>query len=171
MTLTFSLFCNFLTCISSRRPSKCSVPMPCTISSKCLHKRANQAVHSWVSSGEDTWTALQALSDSLSNGGFRSAHHDAGRCYGSTMDTPAAPPGRVGIRPRFSARGIRQPPTCPTLQPPFCLQADDVESTGLCLTSFNLSQWWRWRMRCAHHTGGLARLARFGRGERRTRAS
>ena len=30
---------------------------------------------------------------------------------------------------------------------------------------------WRWRLRCAHHTGSLARLVRFGRGERRTRAS
>ena len=30
--------------------------------------------------------------------------------------------------------------------------------------------WWRWRLRCAHHTGGLARLVRVGRGERRARA-
>ena len=29
---------------------------------------------------------------------------------------------------------------------------------------------WRWRLRCAHHTRGLARLVRVGRGQRRARA-
>ena len=42
--------------------------------------------------------------------------------------------------------------------------------TGLAPSVANELAEWRWRLRCAHHTGGLARLVRFGRGERRTRA-
>ena len=44
------------------RPSKCSEPMPCMISSKCLRMRASQAVHSPKHSGEDDSTAFRAHS-------------------------------------------------------------------------------------------------------------
>ena len=37
------------------------------------------------------------------------AHRDAGRCCGRKSDASAAPPGRVGVRPRFSARSVRLP--------------------------------------------------------------
>ena len=52
--------------MSIRRPSKCSVPTLCTISSTRPRMRASLAVHWRESSGEDTSTALQALLDSLS---------------------------------------------------------------------------------------------------------
>ena len=74
---------------------KCSVPMPCTISSKCQHMRASQAVRSRESFGEDAWMA------------------DARRCCRRKSDASAAPPGRVGIRPRLSARSIRLPRRVP----------------------------------------------------------
>ena len=52
-------------------PSKCSVPMLCTISSKCLRMPASRAVHSWESFGEEAWMAFQAHWDSLLNAEFR----------------------------------------------------------------------------------------------------
>ena len=107
MTLSFSVFCNFQTCMSIRRQPECSVPMPCTISSKCLQMRASQAVHSRVSFTPGCrcrHTRIPSCTPS-----FAHAHHDAGRCCGRKSDAPAAPPWRVGVRPRFSARSIRLP--------------------------------------------------------------
>ena len=86
-----------------------SVPMP----SKCLQTRASQAVHSLESFGEDAWMAFQAHSDSLLNAECRSCSSRCCRCCGQKSDAPAAPPERVGIRPRFSARGVRQPRRVP----------------------------------------------------------
>ena len=72
MTVSFSVFCNFQTFMSIRRPSNCSVPMLCTISSKCQRTRASQAVHSRERFAEDACMAFQAHADSLLNAEFRS---------------------------------------------------------------------------------------------------
>ena len=84
MTSSFSAFCNSLTCTWTRRPLKCSVPMPSTISSKCPQMRASRAARSRESFGEG---------DSLLNVGFRSS---SSRCSSLLPSLLAAtlPPSR-----------------------------------------------------------------------------
>ena len=59
--------------------------------------------------------------------GLAHARHDADFCSGRKSDPIAALPRRVGVRPRSSTRSIRQRRMCPTLQPPHCRRADDVD--------------------------------------------
>ena len=106
MTLSFSGCCNFQTCMSLSRPSKCSVLMLCTTSSKCLRMRASVAVHSRKRAPrrrrEHSWFPFRTAS-------LAHAHHDASRLHRCKSDSPPTPPRRVGIRPRVPARSIRLP--------------------------------------------------------------
>ena len=108
-------------------PLKGSVPMPSTISSKCLQMRAKQAVRSRESFGKDAWMTSQGRSDSLLNA------DDARRwCRHASREG--------GHSPLFGARSTRQPRRVLHRSRHSCLQAADVEWTGLCLTNFYLSQ-------------------------------
>ena len=78
MTLSFFVFCNIQTCMSIRRPSKCSAPMPCTTSCRCPLMRVSLAVHTREGSGKNVWMAFQAQSDYLLNAEFSSC---SSRCW------------------------------------------------------------------------------------------
>ena len=79
MISSFSALCTFQTYMPIRRPSKCSVPMPCTTSCSCAHWVRQYTRESF---GQDAWTAFQARSGSSCSASFAHAHLDAGRCEG-----------------------------------------------------------------------------------------
>ena len=58
---------------------------------------------------------------------FGHAQHDARRCCRGKSDAPAAPPSEGGHSPSLPGAMHSPASTCLTLQPPRCLQADDVE--------------------------------------------
>ena len=89
MTLSFSVLCNRLTCTSNHHPLTCSVSMPCTMPSTCLHMGASQAVRSRETFREDARLASQGHRDPLLLAEFRSC---LSRC--------STPPERAGLRPR-----------------------------------------------------------------------
>ena len=106
MTLSFSVFCNFETCMSIRRPSKCSdfCQMLFTISTG---KSGSTLV------GEFWGGCLDGVSGTLGfphrTPSFAHAHHDAARCCGRKSDALAAAScwegGQFTIT--FSTRSVR----------------------------------------------------------------
>ena len=94
---------HFQTCVSTRRPSKCSVPMLC---STCPRLRVSRAVHSRQSLGRTAEQRFGHTRIPSCTSSFAHARHDADFCHERKSD--AAAPGRVGIRPCLSARSIRQ---------------------------------------------------------------
>ena len=109
MTLSFSVFCKFQTCMSPRRHKsaacRCCVRLPpnayeCGQVWQCTRGRVlgrsprRRCRHSRIPSR----TARLAH-----------AHRDAGRFCRGKSDTPSAPPRRVGICPRVPARSTRLP--------------------------------------------------------------
>ena len=110
MTSSFSVFCNFQTCMSFHRPSKCSEPMLCTISSPMLAPagKSGSTLEGGVLGRTPGWRFRHTRTPSCAPS-FAHAHHDAARCCGRKSDAPAAPPGRMGMRPCFSAISVRLP--------------------------------------------------------------
>ena len=143
---SFPAFCDFQTCMPLRCPSKCDVPTLYTISFKCLRMRASLAVRE--SSGEDTSTASQALSVSLSGANRTFLQHLLGRWAFACLDVAYS----AAVSREWS-RGGRASPNHRTRS----FAGTEPESRTLrevlrcrCLTK------WCWRVRRVRHPGRLA---------------
>ena len=115
MTLSFSVFCNFQTCMSIRRPLKCSAPILCTTSSTCLRM--------WQFTWESGfWCGrLDGLASTLGDPLERRVSFMLTTmlvaAVGGNRTLLQRFPGRVGSRPRFFGEKHSPASACSTLQP------------------------------------------------------
>ena len=190
MTLSSQCFANFQTCMSIRRPSKCSAACRCFVRFLPNAYECGQVMQYTLSRVLER--AFQAHSDSLLTslmiitmlvavvgvkrtllqrllGGWAFALAFRREVFAS-LDVSCTAAATVPPSRRCRAN--------------FALLDELLFITGLALSfqknwraepceklyNTDASPKWRWRLRCAHDAGGLARPVRFGRGERRTRA-